>query len=193
MLVDLFESAVAQWMGLPAQRCITGEFCGKGVAIEHDGSVYSCDHYVYPEYRLGNIHERPISEMVFSRRQMDFGFAKRDTLPQYCRECKYLFACWGECPEEPIHQDARRAGRAELSVRRVEAVLRARRSAPQTNCRTIEAKVTRKEMKWIAVKRRLRCDEAESGALRVESRCLCTRIKNGKGSNHVTTKHTKGY
>ena len=99
VLVDLFESAVAQWMGLPAQRCITAEFCGKGVAMEHDGSVYSCDHYVYPEYRLGNIHERPIFEMVFSRRQMDFGFAKRDALPQYCRECKFLFACWGECPK----------------------------------------------------------------------------------------------
>ena len=99
VLVDLFESAVAQWMGLPAQRCITGEFCGKGVAMEHDGSVYSCDHYVYPEYRLGNIDERPIAEMVFSRRQMEFGFAKRDALPQYCRECEYLFACWGECPK----------------------------------------------------------------------------------------------
>jgi uncharacterized protein len=99
VLVDLFESAVAQWMGLPAQRCITGEFCGKGVAMEHDGSVYSCDHYVYPEYRLGNIHDRPIAEMVFSRRQMDFGFAKRDALPPYCRECNYLFACWGECPK----------------------------------------------------------------------------------------------
>lgn len=99
VLVDLFESAVAQWMGLPAQRCITAEFCGKGVAMEHDGSVYSCDHYVYPPYRLGNIHEQPISQMVFSQQQMDFGFAKRDTLPQYCRECKYLFACWGECPK----------------------------------------------------------------------------------------------
>lgn len=99
VLVDLFESAVAQWMGLPAQRCITGEFCGKGVAVEHDGSVYSCDHYVYPEYRLGNIHERSIAETVFSQKQMKFGFAKRDTLPQYCRECKYLFACWGECPK----------------------------------------------------------------------------------------------
>ena len=69
------------------------------MAVEHDGSVFSCDHYVYPEYRLGNIHERPISAMVFSQRQMAFGFAKRDTLPQYCRECKYLFACWGECPK----------------------------------------------------------------------------------------------
>ena len=100
VLVDLFETAVVQWMGMPAKRCITGEFCGKGLALEHDGSVYSCDHYVYPEYCLGNIRERPISEMVFSRRQMDFGFAKRDGLPQYCRDCKYLFACGGECPKD---------------------------------------------------------------------------------------------
>ncbi|MCE5267368.1 MAG: anaerobic sulfatase maturase [Planctomycetaceae bacterium] len=99
VLVDLFETAVAQWMGFPAQRCVTGEFCGKGVALEHDGRVYSCDHYVYPEYCLGDIHVRPISEMVLSRRQMEFGFAKRDTLPQYCRECEYLSACWGECPK----------------------------------------------------------------------------------------------
>jgi uncharacterized protein len=100
VLVDRFETAVVQWLGMPAQRCITNEFCGKGVAVEHDGSVYCCDHYVYPEYRLGIIRERPISEMVFSRRQMDFGFAKRDALPQYCRQCKYLFACWGECPKD---------------------------------------------------------------------------------------------
>lgn len=99
VLVDLFESAVAQWMGMPAQRCITNEFCGKGVAIEYDGNVYACDHYVYPEYRLGNIDESPISEMAFSQQQKAFGFAKRDTLPNYCRECKYLFACWGECPK----------------------------------------------------------------------------------------------
>ncbi len=99
VLVDLFETAVAQWMGLPAQRCVTNEFCGKGVAMEHDGRVYSCDHYVYPAYCLGNIREQPVSEMVLSRRQMEFGFAKRDTLPQYCRECKYLSACWGECPK----------------------------------------------------------------------------------------------
>ena len=67
--------------------------------MEHDGSVYSCDHYVYPEHRLGNIRERSIAALAFSPRQMDFGFAKRDTLPAYCRACKYLFACWGECPK----------------------------------------------------------------------------------------------
>jgi uncharacterized protein len=102
VLVNLFETAVAQTMGLPAQICITGEFCGKGLAVEHDGSVFACDHYVYPEYRAGNIKDRPISEMVFSRRQMEFGFAKRDTLPQYCRQCPHLKLCWGECPKNRL-------------------------------------------------------------------------------------------
>jgi radical SAM protein with 4Fe4S-binding SPASM domain len=74
-------------------------FCGKGVAVEHDGSVYSCDHYVYPEYRLGNLRERPLAEMVFSPAQVKFGYAKSETLPRYCRACAYLRDCWGECPK----------------------------------------------------------------------------------------------
>ena len=96
--VNLFETAVAQWMGRDAQLCVYSEFCGKGVAVEHDGSVYSCDHYVYPEYKLGNIAEKHESRMVFSEEQKKFGFAKRDDLPQQCRECKYKFACWGSVP-----------------------------------------------------------------------------------------------
>ncbi len=102
VFVNIFENCAAQWLGLPAQMCVFGEFCGKGVAIEHDGSVYSCDHYVYPDYRLGNITEKPIADMIFSRRQMDFGFAKRDALPQWCRQCKYRFACNGECPKNRL-------------------------------------------------------------------------------------------
>lgn len=82
---------------MPAQICITGEFCGKGLAVEHDGSVFSCDHYVYPAYRLGNIKERSLSDMVFSQRQKEFGLAKRDTLPRYSRSCPHLKLCWGEC------------------------------------------------------------------------------------------------
>lgn len=102
VMVNLFETAVAQTLGLPAQICIYHDFCGKGVAIEHDGSVYSCDHYVYPEYRLGDIAERPISRMVFSARQREFGFAKSKSLTRQCRECRHLNLCWGECPKNRL-------------------------------------------------------------------------------------------
>lgn len=102
VFVNLFETAVAQWMGMEAQVCVYHDFCGKGVALEHDGSLYSCDHYVYPEYRLGNILETSSSQMVFSDAQRKFGFAKSDKLPQYCRECKYLFACNGDCPKNRV-------------------------------------------------------------------------------------------
>jgi uncharacterized protein len=102
VLVNLFETAFAKTLGMPSQICVFGEFCGKGLAVECDGSVFSCDHYVYPEYRMGNIAEKPISEMVFSGRQKDFGFAKRDTLPNYCRQCQHLKMCWGECPKNRI-------------------------------------------------------------------------------------------
>ena len=100
--VDLFETAVAQSLGLPSQRCITAEFCGKALAVEHDGDVYSCDHYVYPEYRLGNLRDVHWGEMVYAERQQAFGFAKRDTLPQYCRDCAHLKLCWGECPKNRL-------------------------------------------------------------------------------------------
>ena len=80
MFVNLFETAVAQWMGKESQLCIYHEFCGKGVALEHDGSLYSCDHYVYPEYKLGNILETSSSRMVFSDQQKEFGFDKFNTL-----------------------------------------------------------------------------------------------------------------
>jgi uncharacterized protein len=99
VLVNLFETAVVQTMGRPAQTCVTAEFCGKALAIEHDGEVYSCDHYVYPAYALGNISATHLGEMAFSARQQAFGYAKRDALPAYCRQCKHLSLCWGECPK----------------------------------------------------------------------------------------------
>ena len=102
VLVNLFETAVAQQMGKPSQLCTTAEFCGKGLAIEHDGSVYSCDHYVYPEYKLGNVNDRPLNEMAISVRQHGFGTAKRDSLPKQCRECPHLNLCWGECPKNRL-------------------------------------------------------------------------------------------
>lgn len=102
VLVNLFETAVAQTMGLQAQLCITSEFCGKALAVEHDGTVYSCDHYVYPEYALGNIAAEHLGTMAFSERQQHFGYSKRDSLPGYCRQCKYLSLCWGECPKNRL-------------------------------------------------------------------------------------------
>jgi uncharacterized protein len=99
IFVDLFETAVAQSMDMPAQRCITSEFCGKNMVVEHNGDVFVCDHYVYPEYRAGNIHETPWSAIAYSGRQKAFAFAKRDKLPRHCRQCPHLKLCWGECPK----------------------------------------------------------------------------------------------
>jgi len=99
VFVNHFETAVAHWKGLDSQLCIYHEFCGKGVALEHDGNLYSCDHYVYPEYKLGNILETSSSRLVFSDEQRKFGLNKFDSLPRQCRECEFLFACNGECPK----------------------------------------------------------------------------------------------
>lgn len=100
--VNLFETAVAQAAGMPAQTCTQAEFCGKGVAVEHNGDVFSCDHFVYPEYKIGNIHQRHLGDMVFSPVQEKFGMDKRDTLPKQCRDCDYLKLCWGECPKNRL-------------------------------------------------------------------------------------------
>jgi uncharacterized protein len=100
--INLFETAVAQSLGLPAQTCTQAEFCGKGLAIEHNGDVFSCDHYVYPEYKLGNIRETHEATMAYSAKQQAFGFAKSKTLPQYCRSCAHLKLCHGECPKNRL-------------------------------------------------------------------------------------------
>jgi uncharacterized protein len=99
VMVNHFETLVAQHLGLPPQMCIYSETCGRAVAVENDGSVYACDHYVYPEFRLGNLREGRLGEMVGSTRQSEFGQAKSATLPQYCRQCSFLRDCWGECPK----------------------------------------------------------------------------------------------
>ena len=99
VLVNHFETLVAQHLGQPSQVCVYGEFCGKGVVIEHDGSVYACDHYVYPEYHLGNIRDTQLARMVMDRGQVKFGYGKNEALPRYCRQCAYLNDCWGECPK----------------------------------------------------------------------------------------------
>jgi uncharacterized protein len=98
VFVQLFESALASWMGLPASLCIFAETCGNALALEHNGDVYSCDHFVEPRFRLGNIREEHLVQLIASDRQRAFGNAKRDSLPRYCRECEVRFACNGECP-----------------------------------------------------------------------------------------------
>ncbi len=99
VFVDQFENIISQMFGYGAQKCVSGQICGKGLAIEHNGDLFSCDHFVYPEYRLGNIFETHQGDMVFSEKQKKFAFAKHLTLPHYCRSCTYLQLCWGECPK----------------------------------------------------------------------------------------------
>ncbi len=94
-----FEVAVGTWMGFPPSACVFARTCGNALALEHDGSLYSCDHFVYPEYLLGNLRESKISSMISSETQAKFGRWKNEALPPYCRECKFLFACHGECPK----------------------------------------------------------------------------------------------
>ena len=98
MFVQLFDSTLANWVGEAVGVCTMSKYCGHAAVIEHNGDVYSCDHFVFPEYKLGNLNEKSLSEMMYGRQQSEFGEAKHNTLPRQCRECKYEFACHGECP-----------------------------------------------------------------------------------------------
>ena len=102
MFVQFFDGALAAWLRGESTLCVLRSACGEGVALEHNGDVYSCDHFVEPDYLLGNIMETPLADLVGSAQQRAFGRAKSDTLPPYCRQCKYLFACHGECPKNRI-------------------------------------------------------------------------------------------
>lgn len=97
--VQLFDATLAQWCGVQPGVCSMGETCGDALVVEHNGDVYSCDHFVYPEYRLGNIRETTLSEIYRLRQRVDFGLAKRNALPAECLRCDYYFACRGECPK----------------------------------------------------------------------------------------------
>lgn len=100
VFVDQFENVVSMMFGAGAQMCVTGRVCGKALAIEHDGDLYACDHYVYPEYRLGNIMDTHEGDLACSETQRRFGSAKSDALPGHCRSCPYLHLCWGHCPKD---------------------------------------------------------------------------------------------
>ena len=99
IFVQIFDQALAAWMGLEPSLCVFRKRCGRALAIEHNGDLYCCDHFVEPDYRLGNIHDLPIIDLASSQRQLEFGVAKESTLPQYCVACEVRFACNGECPK----------------------------------------------------------------------------------------------
>jgi len=94
-----FEWALAAVMGEPGVVCVHQKQCGRALIAEHNGDVYSCDHFVYPEYRLGNLASDNLAAMVTSTRQQAFGAAKHETLPEQCRSCPQLDLCWGGCPK----------------------------------------------------------------------------------------------
>jgi len=99
VFVQLFDVALAAWTGNNPGLCIFEETCGSALAMEHNGDVYTCDHFVEPAHKLGSIVDVPLGEIVISDQQRAFGLAKRDTLPQYCLDCEVRFVCNGGCPK----------------------------------------------------------------------------------------------
>jgi uncharacterized protein len=98
--VQTFEAAARNWAGFDQSgMCVFNETCGLGLALEHNGDLYSCDHFVDPDYLLGNIGKTSVGDLVSGRQQYDFGQEKRDSLPRFCLECDVRFACHGECPK----------------------------------------------------------------------------------------------
>ena len=100
VFVQLFDATLARWAGVESGLCSMNDVCGQAAVIEANGDVYSCDHFVFPKYRLGNIHSSTITSMMYSERQHLFGQAKRTALPHQCLTCPWLFACNGGCPKD---------------------------------------------------------------------------------------------
>ncbi len=100
VFIQMFDVALANWLGAPPGLCVHSPTCGSALALEHNGDLYSCDHFVEPKHLLGNIGERHMLEMVASEQQVRFGRDKLETLPPYCRECDVRFACHGGCPKD---------------------------------------------------------------------------------------------
>jgi len=97
--IQLFDATLANWAGVEPGVCTMAPQCGHAGVMEYNGDVYSCDHFVFPDYKLGNIRDSSFIEMMGSDRQLRFGASKRDSLPRQCRQCRWLFACNGECPK----------------------------------------------------------------------------------------------
>jgi len=97
--VQIFDISLESWVGMEPSLCVFRKTCGAALVVEHSGDLYSCDHFVYPQNRLGNIMESPLASLVESEQQLQFGQAKESALPKYCRDCDVKFACNGECPK----------------------------------------------------------------------------------------------
>lgn len=97
--IQIFDATLANWVGEQPGVCSMAKTCGHAGVMEFNGDVYSCDHFVFPEFKLGNIYEKTLVEMMYSERQQQFGLDKQRTLPSQCKECEFLFACNGECPK----------------------------------------------------------------------------------------------
>ena len=102
VFVQIFDVALAAWVGAPPGLCVFDETCGNALVLEHNGDLYACDHFVDPHYRLGNILQTPLVDLVGSERQRRFGLDKRDALPETCRVCEVRFVCNGGCPKNRL-------------------------------------------------------------------------------------------
>jgi uncharacterized protein len=102
VFVQIFDVALGVWFGQPSTLCVHAETCGDALALEHNGDLFSCDHFVEPRHKLGNITETPLADLVASPQQRKFGRNKRDALPRTCRECAVRFICNGGCPKDRI-------------------------------------------------------------------------------------------
>lgn len=100
--VQYFDATLANWVGQQPGICTLAKTCGHAGVMEFNGDVYSCDHFVYPKYKIGNIYRKTLTEMMYSPEQLKFGADKFDKLPSQCKECDFLFACYGECPKNRI-------------------------------------------------------------------------------------------
>lgn len=103
--IQIFDATLANWAGVQPGLCSLAKECGHAGVMEFNGDVYSCDHFVYPEHRLGNINEKTITEMMYGEKQREFAKLKHELLPQQCRECPVEFACHGECPKNRFTRD----------------------------------------------------------------------------------------
>lgn len=105
IFVEIFDCTLANWMGISPGICAYSKECGHAGVMEHNGDVYSCDHFVYPEYKLGNIRDHSLIDMLYGEQQQEFSRLKHSSLPRQCKECDMEFACHGECPKNRFMKD----------------------------------------------------------------------------------------